>query len=327
MTADVPETCAECGFDGRDWRVRDAVTLFDALGYWWRLATAGVRDDDLNRRPAPGVWSALEYGLHTSLVTAVIRSGIEVILDDDGVALPAVTAPDADPENALVLDRRTVLDALEREGRAMAAVGARRDAAWANAGTVGAYRYTAESALVHAVHDASHHFMDIARGLAALGAAARTSSGTVAQLNASDGGVPKQPVERAAIGRRGMEGDHQADRKHHGRPFQALSLWSSEVIAELASHGHPIAAGYAGENVTVAGVDWATLRPGTRLRVGSALVELSYPAVPCQKQTKWFTDGDFNRISYDRNPQWVRWYGWVREPGTVATGDPVTVTP
>ena len=74
-----------------------------------------------------------------------------------------------------------------------------------------------------------------------------------------------------------------------------------------------VAAGSAGENVTLRGVDWATMRPGTRLRVGSALIELSYPAVPCKKQTRWFTDGDFNRISYERNPHWVRWYAWVRE--------------
>ena len=133
-----------------------------------------------------------------------------------------------------------------------------------------------------------------------------------------------QPVE---VGWRGLAGDHQFDQKHHGRPFQAVCLWSIEVIAELAALGHPIAAGCAGENMTVAGIDWSTLRAGSLLKIGSTLIELSFPAVPCKKQTRWFTDGDFTRIAYENNPQWVRWYGWVREPGTVASGDTVTVSP
>src|SRR5256885_13871270 len=92
------EACDECGFDGRRWRVRDAATLFYALGNWWRQATAGVAAEDLNRRPAPGVWSVLEYGAHISFVTAVIRHGIERTHAEDGVVLPSVTNTDASPD-------------------------------------------------------------------------------------------------------------------------------------------------------------------------------------------------------------------------------------
>jgi MOSC domain-containing protein YiiM len=49
------------------------------------------------------------------------------------------------------------------------------------------------------------------------------------------------------------------------------------------------------------------------------LVELSFPAVPCQKQAQWFTDRDYTRLAYENNAQWARWYAWVREPGSVAT--------
>ena len=167
--------------------------------------------------------------------------------------------------------------------------------------------------------------MDVARGLAAIGSGTPPGEGSVVQVNVSGGGVPKTPVPGAAVGRWGVEGDTQADTKHHGRPFQAVCLWSADVIDHLAGQGHPIAPGCAGENVTVAGLDWASMRSGTRMRVGTALVELSYPAVPCQKQTRWFADGDFNRISHDRNPHWARWYGWVRGPGAVRPGDPVVV--
>jgi MOSC domain-containing protein YiiM len=181
--------------------------------------------------------------------------------------------------------------------------------------------------LRHAVHDATHHQLDVGRGFAALGAVTPRARGVVGQINASAGGVPKHPVASAVIDHAGLAGDRQADRIHHGRPFQALCLWSVEVIDELVAEGHPIGPGSAGENLTVAGLPWAALRPGSRLRVGDALAEVSFPATPCAKQAGWFTDRDFRRIDYQRNPHWVRWYAWVREPGSVQTGDAVTLQP
>ena len=330
MDGNTTETCRACGFDASHWRVRDARTLFGSLGYWWRLATEDIGAEDLNRRPAPAVWSVLEYGLHSAFVTAVIRAGIEAILAEDGCVLPAPPAPDSAAEdNAVVLEPGQVLDAIDAEGEALATLAGQPSAPWSNAGQGPAGRVQAEAVLLHAAHDASHHFMDVSRGLAAIGAGTPPGRGTVVQINASGGGVPKRPVgpQPAAIGWRGIDGDVQADRKHHGRAFQALCLWSAEVIADLGAAGHPIAAGCAGENLTLAGIDWASLRAGSLLRVGTALVELSYPAVPCQKQTRWFTDGDFGRISYERNPRWARWYGWVRKPGRAGAADPVAVQP
>jgi MOSC domain-containing protein YiiM len=324
-----PETCAECGFDARAWTRRDAGSLLDALGTWWSLATTGIPAAELNHRPAPGVWSALEYGLHSARVTAVIRDGIERILAEDGCQLPVPPAPaDADGAAGLDLDPAQVLSALGHAGSRLAALipgRATAPARWDRTGRLGPVTIQAQAALVHAVHDASHHFMDVSRGLTALGAGAPAATGRVAQVNSSGGGVPKTPVPGGRIGWRGLEGDRQRNRKHHGRPYQALCLWSSEVIAGLAAAGHALAPGRAGENLTVAGLDWATLRAGTALRVGSALIEISWPAIPCHHQTQWFTDGDFSRISHEDNPGSARWYAWVRRPGAVEVGDEVEV--
>jgi hypothetical protein len=324
-----PETCDECGFDARRWKVRDAASFFGALGRWWQLATEGVAAEQLNTRPAPDVWSVLEYGAHTALVTAMHRIGLGMVIDDDGVELPVppVAPDDFDPTPA-VLDPARILRDLEREGSGLAALAkAAPKEAWAHTGRLRGETVQAEAALFHCVHDASHHQFDVARGLRTLGVGSPAGAGSVVQLNVSDGGVPKLPVDAADITHDGMSGDRQGNRKHHGRPFQALCLWSADVIDELAGEGHPIAAGSAGENLTVAGLDWSALRPGTLLRIGTALTEVSFPATPCRHQTQWFTDGDFRRIDHDRNPQWTRWYAWVREPGTVATGDSVEVQP
>ena len=60
--------------------------------------------------------------------------------------------------------------------------------------------------------------------------------GVVHRIHVSDGGVPKLPVDAADIGLRGVAGDRQQNRKHHGAPWQALCLWSLEVIQELQEH-------------------------------------------------------------------------------------------
>lgn len=165
------------------------------------------------------------------------------------------------------------------------------------------------------------------RILAQLGVGPRDARGTVAGIHRSGGGVPKLPVAAAAIGRDGVQGDRQGDRRVHGRVWQALCIWSAEVITELRAEGHPIAPGNAGENLTLSGLDWQRLRPGMRLRAGGMLAELSLPATPCAKNARWFTDGDFMRMSYERHPAWSRWYASVLEPGEVAVGDVVVVEP
>ncbi|MDQ3146480.1 MAG: MOSC domain-containing protein, partial [Actinomycetota bacterium] len=137
----------------------------------------------------------------------------------------------------------------------------------------------------------------------------------------------KRAVPVARIGVDGMEGDRQATRRHHGRPWQALCLWSLEVIEGLRREGHPVGPGLAGENVTVAGVDWAALRPGVRLRLGEALVETSLWALPCWKNRRWFLGGDYHRMSHTRERGDSRIYAWVLEGGEVRTGDPVVVEP
>lgn len=320
-----PEVCSECGFDSRRWRLRDAADLFEGMGWWWTRATQGFSAAQLNRRPAPAVWSVLEYGLHTALAAAVIRAEVEAILARDGCTLDIdFDIGDAAEDNWAVLDRSATLADLEREGAAIAVTAGRREAPWTNVGLTATDALQAEVYLIHDAHDASHHMMDVSRGLAEL-SSLRAAEGHLTQVNVSEGGVPKRPVERAALTAVGVEGDRQRDRKHHGRPFQAVCLWSADVIDELSGAGHPIGPGCAGENLTLRGVDWASLRPGTLIRAGEALVELSFPAVPCRHQAQWFSDGDFSRIAHEVNPQLARWYGWVRRAGETVAGDRVVV--
>jgi MOSC domain-containing protein YiiM len=98
------------------------------------------------------------------------------------------------------------------------------------------------------------------------------------------------------------------------------------VIAALAAEGHPVAAGAAGENVTVGGLPWAEVRPGVRLRLGSSLCQVMAYAVPCKQNARWFSDRDFRRIHHSNGPI-SRVYAVVLEPGAIAVGDDVVLGP
>jgi MOSC domain-containing protein YiiM len=150
----------------------------------------------------------------------------------------------------------------------------------------------------------------------------------VHQINLSKGGVPKLPVAQAEIDESGVVGDIQADRVHHGRPDQALCLYSFEVIEELQREGHPIAPGSAGENLTLSGLDWPMVVPGARLRVGpEVMIEVTGYTSPCQKNAGWFIEGDFGRMSQTRHPGSSRLYARVLQGGRVKTGDEVALAP
>lgn len=153
-----------------------------------------------------------------------------------------------------------------------------------------------------------------------------TATGAVDGLFRGDGGTPKHPVSEVEVGWGGVLGDRQADRANHGRPWQALCLWSTEVIGAFAADGHPLAPGFAGENITLGGLDWARVVPGVRLRVGGVLAEVSAFAVPCKKNAAWFTDGRFDAMHHRHGPV-SRVYATVLEPGRVALGDPAVLEP
>ena len=167
------EICAQCGFDSRKWQRPDATALFELLGSRWREMTSGLSVEDLNRRPRPLVWSALEYGLHSAMVIPILRDAIERILASDG-CVASDPCPDLDTEDntqPLVLCPTPILDALEREGAALARLAAGTNKGWGHWGYMDdGQPWQAEATLFHAAHDTTHHLADVADGLFAIGA-------------------------------------------------------------------------------------------------------------------------------------------------------------
>jgi MOSC domain-containing protein YiiM len=152
--------------------------------------------------------------------------------------------------------------------------------------------------------------------------------GRLHQINVSDGGVPKRPVGEVRVTRDGLDGDWQRDRKHHGGPDRAVSLFALEVIRALQAEGHPIAPGTTGENLTIEGLAWAELRPGDRVRVGDDVVlELTGYADPCRTIQGSFADRRFGRIAQRHHPGDSRLYARVIAEGAIRPGDRVERLP
>jgi MOSC domain-containing protein YiiM len=96
-------------------------------------------------------------------------------------------------------------------------------------------------------------------------------------------------VKTPVAGKRRLEGvnvagDDQADRTVHGGPDKAVYAYSLEDYAWWSAVlGRTLEPGTFGENLTLEGVDASALPIGERWRVGTALLEVSEPRIPCYK--------------------------------------------
>jgi MOSC domain-containing protein YiiM len=149
-------------------------------------------------------------------------------------------------------------------------------------------------------------------------------NGRIVRINVSPGGVPKHPVSRARVTRMGIEGDGHRHTAHHGGPDRALCLFSMEQIEALQAEGHPVEPGALGENLTLAGLDWASVQPDDVFRLGAeVLVQVTRFTSPCFNVREAFLDGAYARVSQKRHPGWSRVYARVLVAGEIAAGDSV----
>ena len=90
-----------------------------------------------------------------------------------------------------------------------------------------------------------------------------------------------------------------------------------------ATLGRPLPPGKFGENLTLRGIDVSGALIGERWRVGSAVVEVTSPRVPCYKLAMTMDDPAFvKQFARALRPGA---YLAVIEEGTVTAGDPVEV--
>jgi MOSC domain-containing protein YiiM len=95
----------------------------------------------------------------------------------------------------------------------------------------------------------------------------------------------KSPVEgRVPLRGVNLRGDDQADRTVHGGPDKAVYAYAIEDTEWWeAQLGGPLDAGAFGENLTVRGLPVSEAIIGERWAVGTSLLEVAQPRLPCFK--------------------------------------------
>ncbi len=99
------------------------------------------------------------------------------------------------------------------------------------------------------------------------------------------GAIWKSPVTgRVKVRGVNVEGDDQADRRAHGGPDKAIYAYAIEDIRwwEQAI-GRALPCGAFGENLTTERMDASNALIGERWEIGTTVLEVSQPRIPCWK--------------------------------------------
>jgi MOSC domain-containing protein YiiM len=139
-------------------------------------------------------------------------------------------------------------------------------------------------------------------------------------------GIWKNPAsERVALRGVNFAGDDQADRTAHGGPDKAVYAYAREDYEFWREQeGIETSIGLFGENLTLEGIDLSSAVVGERWSVGSAVLEVAQPRLPCYKLGIRMGDPYFVRrfLQAQRMGAYLR----IVQEGDIGAGDAVRVT-
>lgn len=138
-------------------------------------------------------------------------------------------------------------------------------------------------------------------------------------------GINKQPAAgRVAVHSLGLAEDEYGDKENHGGIDQAVYAYAREDLDWWTERlGRELRNGLFGENITTAGIDISTALIGETWQLGSAVVQITTPRIPCVTFQSWMDE-----------PHWVKRFADARRPGaylrvltegSVCAGDDLTV--
>jgi MOSC domain-containing protein YiiM len=153
--------------------------------------------------------------------------------------------------------------------------------------------------------------------------------GTVREFEYSGRPAKSAIWKSPAVGRiaaRGvnLDGDDQADRKAHGGRDKAVYAYAVEDVRWWAQEiGRSLAHGELGENLTTEGIEVNNALVGERWKIGTTVLEVSEPRIPCWRLGVRMNDKMFPR----RFTEALRPGAYLRivVEGDVGAGDEIRV--
>ena len=157
------ERCEQCGFNGDDWTDSGALEAVAELPAHWVSALSGLTTPDVLRRPVPEMWSIAEYTDHVREVLFGMRFLLDTAVRQPGADLGASPESrfDAEPRP---IEIESALAGIGREAIALRQSLSKLppdDSAWTV--ILDGTEVDPHWIVRHAVHDATHHLLDIKR--------------------------------------------------------------------------------------------------------------------------------------------------------------------
>jgi MOSC domain-containing protein YiiM len=135
----------------------------------------------------------------------------------------------------------------------------------------------------------------------------------------------KSPVAgRVAVQGVNLAGDDQADRRVHGGPDKAIYAYAVEDLSWWAQEiGRPLHYAELGENLTTEGIEVNDALVGERWEIGTTVLEVSGPRLPCWRLGVRMNDKLFPRrfTEASRPGTYLR----IVVQGDVGAGDEIRV--
>lgn len=134
-------------------------------------------------------------------------------------------------------------------------------------------------------------------------------------------GIFKFPTsESVEITALGIVNDFIASKKHHGGPDQAVYVYGATDYEWWAKElGRELPSGTFGENLTLSGLESAQFNIGDRLHIGTAILEVTAPRIPCGTFAARMEDPQF--VKRFRDAERPGLYCRVIREGNVKVGD------
>ena len=138
-------------------------------------------------------------------------------------------------------------------------------------------------------------------------------------------GIYKLPTpEPVHISSLGIKEDFIASKKHHGGPDQAMYVygttdydwWSTEL-------GRDLYPGTFGENLDITELESSQFNIGDRLLIGSVILEITAPRIPCGTLAARMEDPQF--VKRFRHAERPGFYCRVIQEGTIEMGNDVKI--
>jgi MOSC domain-containing protein YiiM len=134
----------------------------------------------------------------------------------------------------------------------------------------------------------------------------------------------KSPVTgRVAVRNHNLAGDRQADLRVHGGPNKAVYAYSSEHYPYWAQQlpGMDLPFGKFGENLTTMGLTEEQAHIGDRYRIGTSILRVTQPRMPCFKLGIRFGRADMLKLFWKSGKAGI--YFAIAKEGELGAGDDI----